>query len=442
LNTRLDPVVDTSPKKTSSIHSSTINLFEHNKKPAARSASISTPTGVNGMFKKNSSTNYVNAENAFVPNKPRESVGSIIALNNPSPSSTLSTINNNNNKNDHENDFDAPLTTTTTKFQYKTPSSSTYLLDLGKKILKRVNSGNQNSFAAQRKQRRAAQTTNETIMLDPSLTISLDKIYVKNSNDIKEFEKELINLPEFTIPSESVHVPVASSTQKFNPMIVIDNTLENNFVKLERNSHSLSCLYDLEESENDVVYKKKKKLLKRSKLSDENLLNPSHNRHEGYFRKLKNVKNRSKSAVYVNKNDKNPQQQQQQQTNDHLKSNYVPTFSKQTRPQKLYLGECDRNKLGISKLDLSSSKSIESTNSSSISYGHIPSPKVSSPNSSVYQFDDQTTTTTTTKKAVHFTPESITQENNNNKPGSEVLILISMWIKNSPNDFLGKQIIP
>lgn len=306
---------------------------------AAATAATTPVSEKDILFFKKSMSNYTVNTNEYKTansNKKRISTGSIatnsistqLNTNSLSPASSITFNNTNNNNVDviqsecYSETTDGANSVTTPPKRYKIPSSSTNIFDFGKKILKRVNSGNQGSYLKNRGAKNS-NTINKIRQVNPVLATSLnnlnlihsnynDNTAVNNkegennkenfiSNDIKEFEKKLINLPTFTLSNEQAAsnlMPISSSVQLFvlnnnenndkqqsqivvnstddkqnvhkqqhepkfslYPKIVIDsdNTGGNNhttactideindknYSKFKRNSHSLNCLFEL-----------------------------------------------------------------------------------------------------------------------------------------------------------------------------------------------------
>ena len=354
------------------------------------------------------------------------------------------------------------------------------LFYFGKKILKRVNSGSRSNYSTDRNNKKKIVNIEKKLTLDQSLAASVDNVYFKD--DINDFAKELINLPTFTMPNEqqqqqSNKIDTSKKTMN-NPKIIIDSSFEDGldsisdktrlFVpKLERASKSLSCLCDNKKfnSLNDTSSRKHQSKL--CKTSTSNIFQESS--INGYLKKFKNFRIRSKSVANVNNLNKPTKSRTSCDRNESVnikpKTEYDNNQKKVNRPQKLNLNEIDRNKLKIinSKSDSRSRTSDSNTNSNSNSFTFLPTPKAGSPSLSFqFQFDENVSSNNQVnnngKRIVHFSPTQLenatekqqlenTQQNENqvletfkdmkHKPGSEVLVLISLWIKRAPNDFLG-----
>jgi hypothetical protein len=370
------------------------------------------------------------------------------------------------------------------------------ILDFGKKILKRVNSGNNRSSYVVDRNKKKIVNIDKKLTIDQSLASSADNVYYKD--DINDFAKELINLPTFIMPNEHQrqfnksfiaidgfleNKPDYSIKKINNPKIIIDSSFEDGLdnisqkthlliPKLERFSKSLNCLCDNKKcnGHNDSNNRKQSKLCK---TSNSNIFQDSS--INGYLKKFKKFRFRSKSVANVNNSNKSDNKQTKIRAScDRNEIKPKPDYSNKTkvmRPQNLNLNEIDRNKLKIinssSRADSRSRTPDSNTNSNSNSFTFLPTPKVGSSNLSFqFQFDENAGLNNqgnNSKRIVHFSPtpsgntpekelqqpqlENSFQQNENqiidtfkdlkHKPGSEVLVLISLWIKRAPNDFLG-----
>ena len=513
-----------------SIRSSIVNLSNENETEVNLSPkkmqTLTSPvwnnllTNEDATFKKSVSSyggyNNINYNGSFNFQKSRYSSGSLIGVNqrNLSTSSTVSSSVNQNKTESIETGENEP--------SIKSIQTKSTFLDFGKKILKRVNSGNRSAYLTQRNKRKIL-SVDKKLRLDQTLATSADSVYVKD--DIKNFAKELINLPTFTMPNEKQaegKVTVQKSfkaidelwknknsknIKKSNPKIIIDSSFEDELdldrcgdkvrlfePKLEHYSHSLNCLCDKkkykEDSNSKALHSNNNKKHSRlgkirnslSSYSQENTIN-------GYLKKFKNFGIRSKSVANIGNSQNNSRAKSRmscERTDSHKRSennnsNNSTIFSnhqaRAIRPKMLTLNDFDRNKLNIAnaKLDTASSRNSDSTtNSINNSFTFLPTPRIGTPNLSIqFQFDENSNNNqVNAKRNVHFSPTEVSerkeegeeideeneeeggeednQQNDKNenqvintfnemkhKPGSEVLILISLWIKRAPNDFLG-----